>query len=131
MRAMHGLCSGAPGIGLALLACRESGLGSAELDADLERAKRCCLGRRPLYRDHLCCGNSASVDFLLTLPDGREHAGRLLAFMLERAEAKGGFNYLPEGARSAPAPELFYGAAGVGYELLRYALPGKLPSLLF
>lgn len=131
MRAMHGLCSGAPGIGLALLACRESGLGSAELDTDLERAKRCCLDRRPLYRDHLCCGNSASVDFLLTLPDGREHAGRLLAFMLERAEAKGGFNYLPEGARSAPAPELFYGAAGVGYELLRYALPGRFPGLLF
>lgn len=131
MRAMHGLCSGAPGIGLALLACRENGLGSAELDADLERAKRCCLGRRPLYRDHLCCGNSAGVDFLLTLPDGREHAGRLLAFMLERAEANGGFNYLPEGFRSAPAPELFYGAAGVGYELIRYALPGRFPGLMF
>lgn len=130
-RAMHGLCSGEPGLGLALLSCRESGLDYPELEGDLERARRCCLGRPPLYRDHLCCGNSSSLDFLLSLPDGREHAGRLLAFMLERAGRNGGFNYLPEGFRGTPVPELFYGAAGVGYELLRYALPGRLPGILF
>ena len=35
------------------VACRESGLGSAELDTDLERAKRCCRPMIPIRRDSL------------------------------------------------------------------------------
>ena len=71
-KAMHGLCSGAPGIGQALLCCRRNGLCSPQLDEDLERARSCCIGREPLFRDHLCCGNLSAVDFLLTLPDCRQ-----------------------------------------------------------
>lgn len=130
-RAMHGLCSGAPGIGLALLYCKECGLSFPELDEDLDRAKRRCLAAPPLYRDHLCCGNAAALDFLLSLPDCREHAGRLLALMKARRDREGSYRFLPEGWRQVPCPELFFGAAGLGYELLRYARPDGLRQILF
>ena len=82
--AMHGLCSGAPGEGLALLACRARlvwaasartpadgpvarSLGPvlAALDEDIARAVDACLTRSPAPRDHLCCGNASSVELLL------------------------------------------------------------------
>ena len=130
-QAMHGLCSGAPGMGLAMLFCRESGLDSPELEEDIVRARRCCLTSRPIYRDHLCCGNSAALDFLLSLPDCREHAGRLLAFMKSRKDRGGRYHCLPENYRQVPCPDLFFGTAGIGYELLRYAQPNKLHQILF
>lgn len=130
-KAMHGLCSGAPGIGQALLCCRRNGLCSPQLDEDLERARSCCIGREPLFRDHLCCGNLSAVDFLLTLPDCRQHAGRLLAFMKRRKDAEGGYRYLPAAFRQVACPDLLYGAAGMGYELIRYAYPSMLHQILF
>lgn len=129
--AMHGLCSGAPGVGLALGCCRESGLEPPWLAEDLERARHSCLAHPPLFRDHLCCGNSSAVEFLLTQPDCREQAGRLLAFMKARKESSGGYRYLPPDFQAAPSPDLFFGAAGVGYALLRYAEPERFRQLLF
>lgn len=129
--AMHGLCSGSPGIGLALLRCRESGLGSPGLEEDLARARHSCLTTGPLRRDHLCCGNSSAVEFLLTLPGCREQAGRLLAFMKARKDGSGGYRYMPENFRKVLCPDLFFGAAGIGFELLRYARPDLLTPVLF
>ena len=129
--AMHGLCSGSPGIGLALLRCRESGLGSPGLEEDLARARHSCLTTGPLRRDHLCCGNSSAVEFLLTLPGCREQAGRLLAFMKARKDGSGGYRYMPENFRIVLCPDLFFGAAGIGFELLRYARPDLLTPVLF
>lgn len=129
--AMHGLCSGSPGIGLALLRCRESGLGSPGLEEDLARARHSCLTTGPLRRDHLCCGNSSAVEFLLTLPGCREQAGRLLAFMKARNDGSGGYRYMPENFRKVLCPDLFFGAAGIGFELLRYARPDLLTPVLF
>lgn len=129
--AMHGLCSGSPGIGLALLRCRESGLGSPGLEEDLARARHSCLTTGPLRRDHLCCGNSSAVEFLLTLPGCREQAGRLLAFMKARNDESGGYRYMPENFRKVLCPDLFFGAAGIGFELLRYARPDLLTPVLF
>ena len=91
--AMHGLCSGAPGEGLALLACRAHlarmapartmadgpaaypgaiepapiaiDLALAALDEDIARAIDACLTRDPAPRDHLCCGSASSVELLL------------------------------------------------------------------
>lgn len=114
-----------------MLFCRESGLDSPELEEDIVRARRCCLTSRPIYRDHLCCGNSAALDFLLSLPDCREHAGRLLAFMKSRKDRGGRYHCLPENYRQVPCPDLFFGTAGIGYELLRYAQPDKLHQILF
>lgn len=105
--------------------------GECLLEGDIVRARRCCLTSRPIYRDHLCCGNSAALDFLLSLPDCREHAGRLLAFMKSRKDRGGRYHCLPENYRQVPCPDLFFGTAGIGYEMLRYAQPDKLHQILF
>lgn len=97
---------------------------------NLARAYEACQ-RFPLqHRDHLCCGNSAAVDFLLEAQGQDESsAGKRLAQMTARKEKLGQFCYLPPSYRNHFEPSLFYGAAGVGYELLRWADEG-LPSVL-
>ena len=130
---MHGYCSGAPGIGLAMLLYEKWGETSFFQQENLARAYEACQ-RFPLqHRDHLCCGNSAAVDFLLEagrrLGQDENRAGKRLAQMTARKEKLGQFRYLPPSYRNHFEPSLFYGAAGVGYELLRWADEG-LPSVL-
>lgn len=144
MRAMHGLCSGAPGIGLALLRCRDSAMrlnleipGQQE---DLERAVRACLnGRKSIYRDHLCCGNSAVTDFLLEastagLADSdrcAEAAHALLGKMAGRKAHFGSYTLLPGEYVQTDVINLFYGTAGIGYEFLRSIDPEAIRPVLF
>lgn len=123
--AMHGICSGAPGIGLALLSMGDKNPHAHE---GLQRAIRTCLTRPRLYRDHLCCGNAATVDFLLEVARAsadpaearacRERAADLLC-----ASHAAGWRLLPPMYRDTPDTSLFYGLAGVGYELLRLIDP--------
>lgn len=140
--AMHGLCSGAPGIGLALLFCRKQGPPTdceTQLEEDIRRALEAVLYHPPLYMDHLCCGNSAAVEFLLeaslAVPGQaqacREAAGQLLGRMLRRKKEKGDYTYFPPDLRQVFSPELMYGAAGIGYEMLRYAAPERIIPVLF
>ena len=131
IQAMQGLCSGSPGVGLALLRCREIGFDSPELDEDIERAKLSCMTKNPLYRDHLCCGNSSTVDFLLSVPGCHEQAGRLLAFMKRRKDSEGSYHFMPPIYRQVPRLDLFFGAAGIGYEMLRYAGVCGLEHIIF
>ena len=132
---MHGYCSGAPGIGLAMLLYREWDGAEPLQEKNLARAFAAC-GRIPLQaRDHLCCGNSAAVEFLLEA--GRalgedahvQTAGKRLAQIVARKTRLGQFCYLPPSYRDHLEPSLFYGAAGVGYELLRWT-DESLPSVL-
>ena len=167
-RAMHGLCSGAPGVGLALLRCRSElrRMGSAidptlghfekvpaqggqrrgvlkahkplpnavqdfiqnALDEDVKRAINACLVRPPLFRDHLCCGNSAVVDLLLET--GRSDCLEAAAVLMGTA-AHRGWRLLPPHVRRSFCPDLWYGVAGVGYELLRLADPEGVWPVLF
>lgn len=134
--AMHGICSGAPGIGLALLWCRTHQYALTAqlrqtLEHDIARAAHTCLQHEPLYRDHVCCGNCAAVEFLLAWPGGYDAAGRLLTYVVSRKRQSGSYNYFPDGFRQVPSPELFHGASGIGYELLRYAKPDTIVPLIF
>lgn len=155
--AMHGLCSGAPGEGLALLFCRDrlarladpASLGDPEATAflgeDISRAVEACLSHEAMERDHLCCGNAASVEFLLEVArigGGAATGGGVpgLASRVESCRARAaellavgrarGWRLLPRGYRDIPDMSLLYGRSGVGYELLRLAEP-TLPPLLF
>lgn len=129
-RAMHGICSGAPGIGLAAQA-----VGAATRDGHMRelcddivaRADAACATRGPSYRDTLCCGNLAVCEYLVSRGNRRD-AGRLLAGVVERAHARGSYVFLHKGWRPVEDPDLFNGLAGVGYGLLRYADP-SLPSV--
>ena len=123
--AMHGICSGAPGIGLALLNMGGKGEHTRE---DLQRAIQTCLTRPRLYRDHLCCGNAATVDFLLEVARASADPAEARACRERAAELLGashaaGWRLLPPMYRDTPDTSLFYGLAGVGYELLRLIDP--------
>ena len=130
---MHGCCSGAPGIGLALLACMDYRDVLPHWQEDLNRALDACLTTPLMFRDHLCCGNSSAVDFLLEAgaalkrKDLTQSARMLLSRMAKRRD--GDYAYLPPAYKPAFTPTLFYGAAGVGYVLLR-TIRQELPSIL-
>lgn len=135
---MHGYCSGAPGIGLAMLDAMEinSENSSPVLALNLDRAMNACERKTILFRDHLCCGNSASADFYIEYARRtqrsiyHEKARALLSEMTTRKQALGDYTYLPPGYSSFFSSTLFYGGAGVGYELLRLAAPDKILSVL-
>lgn len=131
--AMHGYCSGAPGIGLALLSCMKQRSQIPDWDANMTRAINACLHQEIRFRDHLCCGNAGAVDFLLEAgrrmkrDDLTQNARRMLCEMAQRAQDN--YSYLPSGYQDAFTPSLFYGASGVGYIMLR-AADAALPSVL-
>ena len=140
VNAMHGYCSGAPGVGLAMLVCLENAGGGTQwkrkAKENLQRALASCLDQKTLFRDHLCCGNSAAAEFLLEAgsrlkrPELTARAGERLFSMKERAEKRGKYTLLPEGYAQAFDPSLFYGVSGIGYEMLRLAQPERIESLL-
>ena len=126
---MHGYCSGAPGIGIMLERIRQSGF-DGELVEGLARRARDCVDQLPLNgRDHLCCGNSAIAEYYLTAGD-HDAAGRVLAAMYERAKKEGEYRYMAYQFNNSVTPSLFYGVSGVGYEMLRYAFPKRIASVL-
>lgn len=127
---MHGYCSGAPGIGAnALQRGTEDAYGLLPLAIDS------CLNHKLLPLDHLCCGNSASIDFLLEA--GRQmnrqdlivKSRELLTTISRRADANGGYQFIRGDALPVDVPSLFFGNAGVGYTLLRQIDP-ELTTLM-
>lgn len=122
---MHGFCSGAPGIGMALLGC--DGLRDAldTYDQDMQRALDAAGKEAPLDRDHLCCGNMAAIEFLLTY-GRRMHSDAALkqaedrmAECLAHREETGKFQFSSPGYQATFVQDLFYGISGIGYTLLR------------
>ena len=128
-------CHGAPGIGLARL----GGLGIWEDDqtmGEIEAALATTSAHAPAYDNvHLCCGLFGRLDLLaevgqqLGRADVLQEALRRAWAEAERARQLGRYRLrlLDQGA---PAPTLFYGMAGIGYQLLRLARPDALPSVL-
>ena len=117
---MHGYCSGAPGIGILC-----TGIDTVVAHEIAALASRTVDTQPLLYRDHLCCGNSAIVEYALSA-GCMEKAGRILRGMRERKLAKGSYRFTTSGYRNVPDPTLAFGLSGVGYEMLRYACPGRV-----
>ena len=125
-QAMYGICSGAPGIALCLTEAKKAGMPFAE--ADMERAVA-ALNRQPfLPRDTLCCGNCSAAEAFLTL-GMRDEAAALLGKIRKMAQLSGDYSYMPPAVEPFFVPTLFYGAAGLGYTLLRFAEPDRIPSV--
>ncbi|MGH7542254.1 MAG: lanthionine synthetase LanC family protein [Gemmatimonadota bacterium] len=125
-------CHGAPGIGLARLGGLRS-LDTSSVRRDVEAAIEATLRSDREGPDHLCCGELGRTELAGDrlgrsdlLDAGRARVERVVA----RAAGAGGFTlhqYLP---RDVYMPGFFMGLAGVGYEILRAARPGLLPSVL-
>ena len=128
---LTGYCSGAPGIGLNALLLNYENAGLT-----FRRAVDSCLKEPLLPKDFLCCGNCAVVDFLLEAglktKDERllKAAKDRMAAVIERAGRNGTYLCLPRTMKPIFSPSLFYGVAGIGYEMLRLAAPDIIESAL-
>ena len=126
---MHGYCSGSAGIGIMLERMRKNGYTGNLLDECIHLAEQSTDSLPLNQRDHLCCGNSAIVEYYLTV-DRYEEAGKVLYAMQKRCEQDGNYRYMAYQFNNSLTASLFYGASGIGYEMLRYAEPDKILSVL-
>ncbi len=129
LRYMHGYCAGAPGTGIMARRMMEAGRGGERARALAERVRR-SVDSLPLNSfDHLCCGNAAITEYYLTVAD-HEAAGRVLGALLRRKQREGEYRDAYSGASGQVSASLFNGICGIGYEMLRYARPQDVPSVL-
>lgn len=128
-------CHGAPGIGLARLgglAMLDTPSIRRDIEVALQTTQQIGFGGP----DHLCCGTCGRIDLLLTAsqclgrPELASVAGDWLGQILTRAEQRGVFLMNMALPSKVPHPQLFQGMAGLGYTMLRMALPDTLPSVL-
>ncbi|MEP7131520.1 MAG: type 2 lanthipeptide synthetase LanM family protein [Acidobacteriota bacterium] len=128
-------CHGAPGIALSRAAMFEA-LPDAALEGERDRAMAAAAATGFLSTDHLCCGNAGVAEILLAAGeiaacrDWREAGRRRLGGLLHAAIPRGSFRLENEQSEGLSDPGFFRGLSGLGYTLLRYAVPGSLPSVL-
>ncbi len=133
---MTAWCHGAPGIVLArALAASliDDPAMHLEIAAGIETTAR--LGAA--QADHLCCGNMGRAEVLFTAghclkslePIGA--AFKIAGSVVTRARDQGHFKLSASGFEyEVFDPGFFRGLSGIGYALLRFAKPAKLPSVL-
>jgi lantibiotic modifying enzyme len=107
---------------------------SAEIRLDIERAIQATRQIGLSEPDHLCCGNMGRLEFLHMAATASEDSGlhqtvlSLTGTLVKRASEAG--TYSLGWTNDEFSPGLFQGYAGIGYQLLRFAKPGILPSVL-
>ena len=127
-------CHGATGIGLARLGGL-SIFSSDEIEQDVEVALQTTQKYSLQDVDCVCCGNFGRIEMLLVAaeklsrPELRLNAEKKAAWAVFRAQQIGGYQF-PNLPNCVFSPSFFQGTAGIGYELLRLAAPGTLPSVL-
>lgn len=125
-------CHGAPGIGIARLASRPH-LDDAETRAEINAALETTVARGFGMNHSLCHGDLGNSELLLrasqTLDDPRwgSELSRIVATVLDGSVRCGWLSGVP---LCVETPGLMTGLAGVGYQLLRLARPGSVPSVL-
>ncbi len=129
-------CHGAPGVGLARAESIAVAPGG-EVAEEIEVAMATTARGDPTRLDHLCCGNLGRSDVLLTVGRRRGRGdlveqGRALArAVAARARRRGHWGIgVAEFEGRAFRPGFFQGLSGIGYQLLRTVVPGRLPSVL-
>ena len=128
-RYMHGYCAGAPGTGIMLQRIMGTGAGG-DVARILAGKVRESVDKLPLNPyDHLCCGNAAVAEYYLSAGDV-DAAGRVLGAMYERKKREGNYRDSFSDGRDRLTASLFNGLGGIGYEMLRYAFPQIVPSIL-
>ena len=128
-RYMHGYCAGAPGTGIMARRMLDAGRGGERARMLAELARGSVQGLPLNAFDHLCCGNSAVVEYYLSVGD-HEAAGRVLETICGHDLHEGGHQDSFPNAGGNAVATLFNGVCGIGYELLRYAYPETIISVL-
>ena len=126
---MHGYCAGAPGTGIMLKRIMDRGEGGEKAQILASRAKE-SVDALPLnLSDYLCCGNAAIAEYRLSVGD-LDAAGKILGAMHERGRREDGRRGSSPNANGDADATLFNGICGIGYEMLRYAFPQRILSIL-
>lgn len=128
---MRAWCHGATGIVLSRVALGDlPGMAFNGQEIDLAEPRR---GERQEL-DQLCCGRLGILELLVAAGVKFGNLGyvtraeQIARAIIEEANALGGFAPLRDPRVFAPG--LFHGRAGIGYQMLRIAYPGMLPSVL-
>lgn len=122
---MHGICSGAPGVGLAAITAAKDAPSPEAHDLAqslLGQADKTCAKLPIPMRDVLCCGSLSVTEYLLER-GMRHEAGRILAGVVHRKRELGTYVLYQANWRQSDDAAFLWGLAGIGYELLRYADP--------
>lgn len=125
-------CQGAPGIGLSRVAMLPY-LDTAETRAEIEAAVRTTLARGFGKNHSICHGDLGNLELVAasarlggaSAPPAEVE--RLRAVVLESIGRHGWLCGVPLGVET---PGLMSGLAGIGYGLLRLAVPERVPSVL-
>lgn len=121
--AMNGYCSGAPGMGSVYLKLHAWGI--TDFDDDMEKAINKVISTDLLSRDHYCCGNCSSIEFLidagreLERSDLTQNTMRRLNAVTERKAANGKYTFMPAQYENYSPPGLMNGLSGIGHLLLK------------
>ncbi len=126
-------CHGAPGIALARLASL-SFINDSIIHSEIEAALQSTIAHGFGLNHSLCHGDMGNLDILLTatqlLPQAADyynHAYRLIPMLIKSIEEQGWVTGIPQGVET---PGLMVGIAGIGYTLLRFFDPERVPSVL-
>ncbi len=128
-KSAKGNCYGTEGIGIVYHHLKKQGIMTDGMPQMLGRAERAVRRFPPLMLDHLCCGNMSTVDYYLETGD-RESAGRLLFDVVRRKNETGYYKLGLDGKVPNNNVTLFFGLAGIGYELIRYTDPEFYETVL-
>ncbi len=126
-------CHGAPGIGLSRLAALKY-LDDDVLYTEIAAAIATTLAQGFGHNHSLCHGDLGNLELLLvasqTLPNASEYTAQLqrqTAMLLDSMDVQGWLSGIPAGVET---PGLMNGLAGMGYAMLRLAVPQRIPSVL-
>lgn len=125
-------CHGAAGIGLARLDCFKY-INCDEAVKDIDNSISNVIASSASSLDQLCCGNFGRLELLISAGDVSKDSNLLSvakarsAQLATRGNSAGQFGWASGTNRQNPT--LFFGMAGVGYQLLRLIHPEKLTSL--
>ena len=124
-----GNCYGASGMAILFDRMLNAGVEDELINKNLAKARETVKNNSIMPQDHLCCGNMSFVDYYLET-GLYEAAGKKLASVIRRKNFRGKYNVGVSGCLPNDNLDLFYGLAGIGYELLRYASPDSLLTIL-
>lgn len=129
-------CHGATGIGLARLGGWSVLATDTIYKKNIEVALQSTLRHGGIGADNLCCGNFGKIEMLLVAsqklfrPNLQGMAQQQAAWVVAKAEQTSGYQLFANLPNSVFNPSFFQGTAGIGYQLLRFASPESLPSIL-
>ncbi len=126
-------CHGAAGIGLSRLDLLTTYGPDPEMEAEVKIAIKTTQATGFGLNHCLCHGDLGNLELLFNAAKAFDDSAlkkefrQTLAMILDGIERRGWLTGVPLGAET---PGLMTGISGIGYQLLRFAVPDRVPSVL-